>query len=75
MAPGQRRKVFPYYKVQVFSEQALCWVDGRKAAFDSLKEARQFIRQDLVGKKGRIIVVEENERRVLEESATGSDSE
>jgi hypothetical protein len=63
---GKRRKVYPYYIVQTVSEISMCWVDARKRAFDILSEAREFIRDHLADKRSRILVVEENERRILE---------
>ncbi|HEY7330342.1 MAG TPA: hypothetical protein VH592_22070 [Gemmataceae bacterium] len=64
---GKWRKVFPYYKVQTMSEINHCWVDARKAAFDTLEEAKDFIRDQMASKPSRILVVEAKTRRVLEE--------
>lgn len=64
---GKWRKVFPYHKVQTMSETNRCWIDARKAAFDTLQEAKGFIRDHLDSKPSRILVVEEKTRRILEE--------
>lgn len=67
--PTKRRSVFPYFKVQVRSNRLLCWVDARKEAFDSLDDAKAFIASELVKQQSRIIVVNANCRRILEQSA------
>jgi hypothetical protein len=60
---ARRRRVFPSYIGQIMREMNQCWVDARKAAFDTLDEARDFLRDHLAHKVGRILVIEENERR------------
>ena len=60
------RTKFPYYKVQSHSAQQCSWVNDRKEAFDSLEEAQAYIHQRAARRRFRIMVVEENGRRVLD---------
>ena len=61
------RKDYPYYKVQVFDDRSLAWMD-EKRGFATLDDARSYIRQELAGRKCRIMVVDEKGRRPLDES-------
>jgi hypothetical protein len=66
-SPGRRgpwRKVFPYYKVQVFSGRSAAWID-EKGAFDTIVDARAYITKKLATASTRIIVIEEKDRHVL----------
>ena len=69
MGITKRRTDFPYYKVQELSDRMLCWVDARKEAFSDLAEARRFAAEHVQPRKSRIVVVERDGRRVLEESS------
>lgn len=63
---GKRRKRFPYYKVLLMDEVSLVWVDARKAAFDTMEEAKHFIAKELSNRPSRIMIVEgERSRRIL----------
>lgn len=64
--PRRWRKDFPYYKVQVFNNIFKSWKDERQA-FDTIKEAKEYISKKLSSLSTRIIVVEEKDRYVLEE--------
>jgi len=49
------------------SEKALCWVDARKEAFNSLEEAKEFIAKELAGRSSRITIIEgQRSRRILQ---------
>ena len=64
--PRRWRKDFPYYKVQVFNELFQSWKDER-GAFDTIREAEEYIKVKVAGQLSRIIVVKEKERHVLGE--------
>lgn len=69
MAQGQGwRRDFPYYKVQVFSDRLLAWID-EKRAFSTVQDATRHISNRLFGRRCRIIVVEKKGRRPLDENA------
>lgn len=55
-----------YYKVQVFDDVSLTWLDEKKA-FDDVAEARQLILRQLGGRKARIMVVDGRRRYPLDE--------
>ena len=63
--PSRPRKVFPYYKAQVYDDRVLAWMDARKAAFDTLQEAELFLQTEMASRRHRILIVEERTRRVL----------
>lgn len=58
------RTQFPFYKVHVYDLAKLAWVDARKFAFDSLDDAKAFIKRDLPGREARILVVTAKGREV-----------
>ena len=60
------RKDYPYYKIQVFDSRSIAWID-EKRAFGSIDDVHAYAHERLTGKKWRIIVVEANGRRTLEE--------
>jgi hypothetical protein len=60
------RKDYPYYKIQVFDPRSLAWID-EKPGFGSLDDTHRYAEERLTGKKWRIIIVEANGRRPLEE--------
>jgi hypothetical protein len=55
-----------YYKVQIFDDVSLTWLDEKKA-FDDVLDARQLILQQLGGRKARIMVVDGRRRYPLDE--------
>lgn len=68
---GKRRTEFPYYKVHVYDQLDLVWRDARKIGFDSLEEAKEWIRFQDSGVQYRIMVVGREKRWLLDdESAT-----
>lgn len=69
--PSPRRKTFPYYKVYVYSECELCWVEARVAAFDTLDEARAYVLEAISPAPARIVAVEETGRTVIEDTSPG----
>lgn len=62
-----RRSEFPYFKVQRIDPRVLAWMDARKEAFNTLEEARRFIAEQVAPQAARIIIVEREGRRVLED--------
>jgi hypothetical protein len=64
---SQKRRQFPYYKVEFFNEDLKAWQDvGRGRIFNSAESAREYIDQDTSRRKARIIIVERTSRRVLD---------
>jgi 6-phosphogluconate dehydrogenase (decarboxylating) len=55
--PTKPRTVFPYFKVHVFDQTKMAWEDARKKAFDTLREAQEFVRRLPRSKRVRILVV------------------
>lgn len=66
--PRRWRKDFPYYKVQVFSDVSISWMD-EPLAYDSAVEAEEAIRRKFATQQARIVVVEREGRHVLESSS------
>ena len=62
-----RRSEFPYFKVQRIDSRVLAWMDARKEAFDTLEEARRFLAEQVAPRAARIIIVEREGRRILED--------
>jgi Zn/Cd-binding protein ZinT len=62
--PRNRRKIFPYYKIQVFDDTTKAWKDERKA-YDTVEEARDYVEKTYSPETARIMVVERNTRYVL----------
>ena len=62
--PRRRRKVFPYYKIQVFDDRTKAWKDERKA-YDTVEEAQDYIEKVFSLEIARIMVIERNTRHVL----------
>jgi hypothetical protein len=50
-----RRRPEPYYKVQYHDQVTLAWKDRRKEAFDTLDEARSYVRTCQLGEALRIV--------------------
>lgn len=63
--PRRRRKVFPYYKIQVFDEITKAWKDQRKVS-DTIREAQDYIEKRISPRTARIMVVYRDSRHVLE---------
>jgi hypothetical protein len=64
---SQKRRHFPYYKVEFFNEDLQAWQDiGRGRIFDSAESAKEYIERDTTQRKARIIIVERTSRRVLD---------
>lgn len=63
--PRRQHRRHIYYKVQVFDEVSLTWLD-EKNAFDELDSAREYISQNLAGKTIRIMVVDGRRRYPLD---------
>ena len=64
--PRRQHRRHLYYKVQVFDDISLTWLD-EKDAFDELVHAREFLLRHLGGKKARIMVVDGKRRYPLQE--------
>ncbi|MFI5022224.1 MAG: hypothetical protein ACHQRJ_11305 [Alphaproteobacteria bacterium] len=64
--PRRQHRRHIYYKVQVFDETSLTWLD-EKNAFDDVATARDVISEHLGGKKVRIMVVDGKRRYPLQE--------
>lgn len=64
--PRRKRRQEPYYKVQVFDDQIQVWKDERKV-FDNVEEARRHIAETLATRAARIMVVERDNRYVLDQ--------
>lgn len=62
--PNRQHRRHTYYKVQIFDEVSLTWMD-EKLAFDALEAARDRL-AELTDKKARIMAVEGNARRPIE---------
>lgn len=62
--PRNRRKVFPYYKIQVFDDRTIAWKDKQKA-YDTIEEAQDYIEKMFSPETARIMVIERNTRYVL----------
>lgn len=62
------RSKFPYYKVHIFNNTKLVWIDARKEAFDTLQEAKLYITEKLSDQQTRILEVTERARRVYNEN-------
>ena len=60
------RKDYPYYKIQVFNPRSLAWID-EKRGFGRLDDARSYIETRLANQQCRIIVVDADGRRPLDE--------
>lgn len=63
--PRRQHRRHVYYKVQIFDEVSLTWLD-KKDAFDDLSDAREFILQQPGGQKARIMVVDGRRRYPLD---------
>lgn len=63
-SPRRRRKVFPYYKIQVFDEISKAWKDQRKVS-DTIEEAQDYIVKRILPRTARIVVVYRDYRHVL----------
>jgi hypothetical protein len=64
--PRRWRKDFPYFKIQLFSKLVNSWMDEQKA-YPSVEEARAARVKKFPGELSRIVVVESNGRRILQE--------
>jgi hypothetical protein len=64
--PRRQHRRHVYYKVQVFDEISLTWLD-EKSAFDEVSRARDFVSMNLLGLKTRIMVVDGKRRYPLRE--------
>ena len=64
--PRRQHRRHIYYKVQVFDDLSLTWLD-EKNAFDDLASAREFILLQLGARKARVMVVDGKRRYALEE--------
>jgi hypothetical protein len=64
--PRRQHRRHVYYKVQVFDETSLTWLD-EKNAFDEVASAKRFMEENCAGKKVRIMVVDGRDRHPLEE--------
>ncbi len=60
----QHHHSFPYFKVQYWDEISLCWLDVQKVSYKTKEEAKKNF---IIGKKCRIMCVEENGRYPIEE--------
>jgi hypothetical protein len=63
--PRRWRKNFPYFKIQLYNDVVISWMDEPRA-FDTLEDAQDAIKEKYKDKKSRIIVVEEKGRRIWE---------
>lgn len=64
-SPRRRRKVFPYFKIQVFDEISQAWKDERKVS-DTIEEAQDYIERKINPRTARIMVVYRDTRHVYE---------
>jgi hypothetical protein len=64
--PRRQHRRHVYYKVQIFDDVSLTWLD-HKNAFDLVEDARRFIEESVGGKKARIMVVDGRTRYPLAE--------
>jgi hypothetical protein len=64
--PRRQHRRHVYYKVQVFDDTSLTWLD-QKNAFDDVDSAKLFVTTALAGKKARIMVVDGRNRHPLQE--------
>jgi hypothetical protein len=62
--PSKPRTKFPYYKVHIYDDTKLAWVDARREAFNTLEEAKLYIDEALTNRKARILEVSERGRHV-----------
>ena len=62
---NQRRKDYPYYKVQVYDKSSLSWIDKQKA-YITIKDAKDYIDKKGLHEVARIMVVDEKRRYALE---------
>jgi hypothetical protein len=67
-SPRRRRKVFPYYKIQVFDEISQAWKDERKVS-DTIEEAQDYIERKIRPRTARVMVVYRDTRHVLGEAS------
>jgi hypothetical protein len=65
--PSKPRTKFPYYKVHIYDDVKLAWIDARKEAFNTLEEAKIYIDEALPNQKARILEVNERGRHVYNE--------
>ena len=66
MAKPRRWRKDPYYKVQVFNETFQSWKDER-GAFDTIDDARAYIKVNVAPSRARIMEVRRESRHVIED--------
>lgn len=64
--PRRWRKDFPYFKIQLFNNVVNSWMDEQKA-YASVEEAKSAKVTKFSGELTRIVVVESNGRRILQD--------
>lgn len=57
---GSRRRE-TFYKVQKWNEHVAAWVDARKRTFDTLDDARDFMKSTEKGRQVRILQYQKGE--------------
>jgi len=62
--PGRQRRRGIYYRVEVYDQVSLCWLDA-PGTFGSIGEASQYITGELRGRRARIMRIDGRKRTVV----------
>lgn len=62
--PGRQRKRGIYYRVEVYDQVSLCWLDA-PGTFGSIEEASQYITRELSDRRARIMEIDGRRRSVV----------
>ncbi|NOD92505.1 hypothetical protein GS636_06880 [Ruegeria sp. HKCCD4884] len=63
--PRRQRKKGVYYRVEVYDQTSLCWRDA-PGSFDSEKDARSYILEELKNRKARVMSIDGKKRSIIE---------
>jgi hypothetical protein len=62
--PGRQRRRGIYYRVEIYDQISLCWLDA-PGTFGSVEEASQYIARELTDRRARIMKIDGRKRSVV----------
>ena len=63
--PGRQRRRGVYFRVEVYDQTSVCWLDA-PGTFESVEKASAFVARELKGRCARIMKIDGRARSVIQ---------